>query len=92
MDMEFVAQEYSAARFYLGGRFEIGKPGPGGFMVRGDLKKPWAPSKQQALCATRRRSPTVGGMLATDGWARVPRNTEAVQRRLDQRGRLLWKF
>src|SRR3989449_10897343 len=63
MDMEFVAQEYKRGAFYLGADFEIGKPGPGGFMGEAIA---WDPVKQQARWRNKEALPYVGGMLATD--------------------------
>ena len=90
MDMEFVAQEYKRGAFYLGADFEIGKPGPGGFMGEAIA---WDPVKQQALWRNKEALPYVGGMLATDGGLVFHGNTEGWFKALDQKtGRLLWKF
>src|SRR5207244_13647457 len=90
MYMEFVSQEYKRGAFYLGADFEIGKPGPGGFMGEAIA---WDPVTQQALWRNKEALPYVGGMLATDGGLVVHGNTEGRLKALDQKaGRLLWKF
>jgi PQQ-dependent dehydrogenase (methanol/ethanol family) len=90
MDMEFVAQEYKRGAFYLAADFEIGKPGPGGFMGEAIA---WDPVKQEAVWRNKEALPYVGGMLATAGGLVFHGNTEGWFKALDQRtGELLWKF
>jgi len=90
MDMEFVEQEYKRGAFYLAADFEIGKPGPGGFMGEAIA---WDPVKQEALWRNKEALPYVGGMLATAGGLVFHGNTEGWFKALDQKtGKLLWKF
>ncbi len=90
MDMEFVPQEYKRGAFYLAADFEIGKPGPGGFMGEAIA---WDPVKQEAVWRNKEALPYVGGMLATAGGLVFHGNTEGWFKALDQRtGELLWKF
>jgi len=90
MDMEFVPQEYKRGAFYLAADFEIGKPGPGGFMGEAIA---WDPVKQVALWRNKEALPYVGGMLATAGGLLFHGNTEGWFKALDQTtGKLLWKF
>ena len=90
MDMEFVPQEYKRGAFYMGADFEIGAPGPGGFMGEAIA---WDPAKQQAVWRNKEALPYVGGMLATDGGLVFHGNTEGWFKALDQKtGGLLWKF
>ncbi len=90
MDMEFVPQEYKRGAFYLAADFEIGKPGPGGFMGEAIA---WDPAKQEAIWRNKEALPYVGGMLATAGGLVFHGNTEGWFKALDQRtGELLWKF
>src|SRR6266404_4971517 len=53
MDMEFVPQDYKRGAFYLAADFEIGKPGPGGFMGEAIA---WDPAKQEAVWRNKERS------------------------------------
>jgi PQQ-dependent dehydrogenase (methanol/ethanol family) len=90
MDMEFVPQEYKRGAFYLAADFEIGKPGPGGFMGEAIA---WDPVKQEAVWRNKEALPYVGGMLATAGGLVFHGNTEGWFKALDQRsGEVLWKF
>ncbi len=90
MDMEFVAQEYKRGAFYLAADFEIGTPGPGGFMGEAIA---WDPVKQEALWRNKEALPYVGGMLATAGGLVFHGNTEGWFKALDQKtGQLQWKF
>jgi alcohol dehydrogenase (cytochrome c) len=90
MDMEFVPQEYKRGAFYLAAEFEIGKPGPGGFMGEAIA---WDPVKQDVLWRNKEALPYVGGMLATAGGLVFHGNTEGWFKALDQKtGNLLWKF
>jgi PQQ-dependent dehydrogenase (methanol/ethanol family) len=90
MDMEFVPQEYKRGAFYLAADFEIGKPGPGGFMGEAIA---WDPVKQEAVWRNKEALPYVGGMLATAGGVVFHGNTEGWFKALDQKtGQLLWKF
>src|SRR5712664_1205381 len=90
MDMEFVPQDYKRGAFYLAADFEIGKPGPGGFMGEAIA---WDPAKQEAVWRNKEALPYVGGMLATAGGLVFHGNTEGWFKALDQKnGELLWKF
>jgi len=90
MDMEFVPQDYKRGAFYLAADFEIGKPGPGGFMGEAIA---WDPARQEAVWRNKEALPYVGGMLATAGGLVFHGNTEGWFKALDQKnGELLWKF
>ena len=64
MDMEFVEQEYKRGAFYLAADFEIGKPGPGGFMGEAIA---WDPVKQQLKWNVEGGGGIGGGATTTAG-------------------------
>src|SRR6266446_6550329 len=84
------AWDYDGVNELLVADFEIGKPGPGGFMGEAIA---WDPAKQEAVWRNKEALPYVGGMLATAGGLVFHGNTEGWFKALDQKnGELLWKF